>query len=65
MREVMSEEKQFEMVGVDGQQYGPLSESELRAYVVERRANADTQIREVGQSRGSRLEMYGLDSLRW
>ena len=65
MREVMSEEKQFEMVGVDGQQYGPLSESELRAYVVERRANADTQIREVGAESWQSLgNVLGLDSLR-
>ena len=62
MREVMSEEKQFEMVGVDGQQYGPLSESELRAYVVERRANADTQIREVGAESWQSLgNVLGLD----
>jgi len=65
MSEVMSDEKQFEMVGVDGQQYGPLSESELRAYVAERRANADTQIREVGADSWQSLgNVLGLNSLR-
>ena len=44
----MSDEKQFEMMGIDGKQYGPLTESELRAYVSQGRANSDTKIRRVG-----------------
>ena len=44
----MSVEKQFEMMGIDGKQYGPLTESELRAYVSQGRANSETKIRRVG-----------------
>ena len=44
----MSDEKQFEMMGIDGKQYGPLTESELRAYVSQGRANSETKIRRVG-----------------
>ena len=44
----MSVEKQFEMMGIDGKQYGPLTESELSAYVSQGRANSETKIRRVG-----------------
>ena len=44
----MSVEKQFEMMGIDGKQYGPLTESELKAYVSQGRANSETKIRRVG-----------------
>ena len=44
----MSVEKQFEMMGIEGKHYGPLTESELKAYVSQGRANSETKIRRVG-----------------
>lgn len=44
----MSDELKYEMIGSDGNQYGPFTRSELQENVEQGRANAGTKVREVG-----------------
>ena len=44
----MSDELKYEMVGSDGNQYGPFTRSELQENVEQGRANSGTKVREVG-----------------
>jgi hypothetical protein len=45
----MSDELKYEMIGSDGNQYGPFTRSELQENVEQGRANAGTKVREVGE----------------
>ena len=44
----MNDYKTYEMIGSDGEQYGPFTIQELEETVSQGRANAQTQIREIG-----------------
>ncbi len=44
----MSDDKTYEMIGSDGEQYGPFTIQELEETLSQGRANAQTQIRETG-----------------
>jgi GYF domain 2 len=45
----------FTIIGGDGQEYGPVSLQQLRAWVAEGRANLDTQVKTVGSTDWRRL----------
>ena len=40
----------FKIIGADQKEYGPVSTEQLRQWVVEGRANAQTQIRKEGEA---------------
>ncbi len=44
----MSEQKTYEMIGSDGEEYGPFTIQELKETLSQGRANAQTKIRETG-----------------
>lgn len=48
----------YQIIGWDGKQYGPVSANDLRAWLADRRVNADTQVCPVGGTEWKPLSAY-------
>ncbi|NUN92159.1 MAG: DUF4339 domain-containing protein [Verrucomicrobiae bacterium] len=48
----------YQIIGWDGKQYGPVSAEDLRAWLADRRVNADTQVCPVGSREWKPLSAY-------
>ena len=48
----------YKIRGVDGKEYGPVTPDQLRGWITERRANAETQIQAEGSSEWKALSEF-------